>query len=274
MRFATWNVNSVKARLPRLLSWLEATGPDVVCLQETKSPRRPSRPTRWGNSATRPPRTARADGTASPSCQGRRGGHPWFPGRARIRGQTDGQLRWSSRCADPRGPRHRGDLGRRAGLVGVRAEGRVPDPPTTCTSSSGSPRSPPRSGEIAGLPQLAWATTTWRPPTWTCGTRRLRRLHPRRPRPRGPRGVAETGPPDVVPTPDEGPTPHYWITGRACSTRTWGCGSTCLRQRRRRSGHSAYVDREARKEKVPPTMRPSWWTSTPRTSAGAGGARG
>jgi exodeoxyribonuclease-3 len=36
MRFATWNVNSVKARLPRLLDWLAGTAPDVVCLQETK----------------------------------------------------------------------------------------------------------------------------------------------------------------------------------------------------------------------------------------------
>lgn len=36
MRFATWNVNSVKARLPRLLEWLGATKPDVLCLQETK----------------------------------------------------------------------------------------------------------------------------------------------------------------------------------------------------------------------------------------------
>ncbi|MDT5043411.1 MAG: exodeoxyribonuclease, partial [Actinoplanes sp.] len=36
MRFATWNVNSVKARLPRLLEWLDSTKPDVVCLQETK----------------------------------------------------------------------------------------------------------------------------------------------------------------------------------------------------------------------------------------------
>jgi len=36
MRFATWNVNSVKARLPRLLQWLADTKPDVVCLQETK----------------------------------------------------------------------------------------------------------------------------------------------------------------------------------------------------------------------------------------------
>jgi exodeoxyribonuclease-3 len=38
MRFATWNVNSVKARLPRLLEWLDSTKPDVLCLQETKVP--------------------------------------------------------------------------------------------------------------------------------------------------------------------------------------------------------------------------------------------
>ena len=33
---ATWNVNSLKARLERVLSWLERAEPDVVCLQETK----------------------------------------------------------------------------------------------------------------------------------------------------------------------------------------------------------------------------------------------
>ena len=36
MRIATWNVNSVKQRIPRLLPWLEERRPDVVCLQETK----------------------------------------------------------------------------------------------------------------------------------------------------------------------------------------------------------------------------------------------
>ncbi len=36
MRLATWNVNSVVARLPRLLDWLRQVGPDVLCLQETK----------------------------------------------------------------------------------------------------------------------------------------------------------------------------------------------------------------------------------------------
>jgi exodeoxyribonuclease-3 len=33
---ATWNVNSVKQRVPRLLPWLDQRKPDVVCLQETK----------------------------------------------------------------------------------------------------------------------------------------------------------------------------------------------------------------------------------------------
>ena len=36
MRIATWNVNSIKIRVPRLLPWLDERRPDVVCLQETK----------------------------------------------------------------------------------------------------------------------------------------------------------------------------------------------------------------------------------------------
>jgi exodeoxyribonuclease-3 len=36
VRVATWNVNSVKQRLPRLLPWLDQRRPDVVCLQELK----------------------------------------------------------------------------------------------------------------------------------------------------------------------------------------------------------------------------------------------
>lgn len=36
MKLATWNVNSLKVRLPQLLEWLAAQKPDVVCLQETK----------------------------------------------------------------------------------------------------------------------------------------------------------------------------------------------------------------------------------------------
>jgi exodeoxyribonuclease-3 len=36
VRIATWNVNSVTARLPRLVDWLGAARPDVLCLQEIK----------------------------------------------------------------------------------------------------------------------------------------------------------------------------------------------------------------------------------------------
>ncbi len=37
MKIATYNVNGIKARLPRLIEWLTETQPDVVCLQELKS---------------------------------------------------------------------------------------------------------------------------------------------------------------------------------------------------------------------------------------------
>lgn len=36
MRIATWNVNSLKMRLPRVEEWLQYARPDVICLQETK----------------------------------------------------------------------------------------------------------------------------------------------------------------------------------------------------------------------------------------------
>ncbi|KHF42758.1 exodeoxyribonuclease III [Saccharomonospora viridis] len=36
MRIATWNVNSITARLPRVLAWLLSAQPDVLCLQELK----------------------------------------------------------------------------------------------------------------------------------------------------------------------------------------------------------------------------------------------
>lgn len=37
MILATYNVNGIKTRLPRLFEWLAETQPDVACLQETKS---------------------------------------------------------------------------------------------------------------------------------------------------------------------------------------------------------------------------------------------
>jgi len=36
MKVVSFNVNSIRARLPIVVSWLEENQPDVVCLQETK----------------------------------------------------------------------------------------------------------------------------------------------------------------------------------------------------------------------------------------------
>jgi exodeoxyribonuclease-3 len=38
MKISSWNINSLRKRQDRLFAWLEATKPDVVCLQETKCP--------------------------------------------------------------------------------------------------------------------------------------------------------------------------------------------------------------------------------------------
>ena len=38
LKIATWNVNSLRVRLPHVLDWLAAHGPDVLALQETKLP--------------------------------------------------------------------------------------------------------------------------------------------------------------------------------------------------------------------------------------------
>ena len=38
LKIATFNVNSVKSRIPVLIQWFETKGaPDILCLQETKS---------------------------------------------------------------------------------------------------------------------------------------------------------------------------------------------------------------------------------------------
>jgi len=36
VKLATWNVNSLGARLPLVLEWMEANAPDILCMQETK----------------------------------------------------------------------------------------------------------------------------------------------------------------------------------------------------------------------------------------------
>ena len=37
MKIATWNVNSIKVRIPHLMEWVKQADPDVVLLQELKT---------------------------------------------------------------------------------------------------------------------------------------------------------------------------------------------------------------------------------------------
>src|SRR5919108_3160979 len=36
MKIATWNVNSILARLPNVIRWVDAVKPEILCMQETK----------------------------------------------------------------------------------------------------------------------------------------------------------------------------------------------------------------------------------------------
>ena len=132
VRIATWNVNSVKQRLPRLLPWLDERQPDVVCLQETKladdafaellgdelaAARLRGRGARRGGVERRGDPLARRAGRRGRGTAGR----PGLPASGGARGGRD-----------VRG---------RPGGLGVRAERpRRRTPTTTATSSPGWPR--------------------------------------------------------------------------------------------------------------------------------------
>ena len=55
---ATWNVNSLKARMPRVTEWLAEVGPDVLMMQETKMSDAQFPALEFGPSGTRPCTTA------------------------------------------------------------------------------------------------------------------------------------------------------------------------------------------------------------------------
>jgi exodeoxyribonuclease III len=112
MRLATWNVNSVTARLPRLLDWLAAVGPDVVCLQETKTAKFPVDEVRELGYASATHGTGRWNGVAVLSRVGLTDVSPGFPGEpglpepeARAIGATcDGVRVWSLYVPNGRTP--------------------------------------------------------------------------------------------------------------------------------------------------------------------------
>ena len=70
MRIATWNVNSLKARLPRVEEWLSIGEPDVLCMQETKLADSAFPAMTFHALGYEASTSARAAGTASPSSAG------------------------------------------------------------------------------------------------------------------------------------------------------------------------------------------------------------
>ena len=71
MRIATWNVNSLNARMEKVEWWLERARPDVLLLQETKLADEDAPTLAFSMPATTSSITARAAGTASRSPRGK-----------------------------------------------------------------------------------------------------------------------------------------------------------------------------------------------------------
>ena len=219
LRVATWNVNSVKQRMPRLLPWLDQRRPDVLCLQETKLADEAFRQllaAELAAAATSSPCTARRSGTASRSS------------RASV------SRRSSPGC--PAGPAFR--TPRRAPLGHLRRA-------SACTRSMCPNGRTPDSEHYRY--KLAWLAAL-REPSWRAGRRRARlRRHEHRaadadvfdpaayvghthvtPAERAALGeLTALGLHDVVrerwPTSASSPT---GTTAPACSTRTSACAST------------------------------------------------
>ena len=160
MRLATWNVNSLTARLPRVTEWIEANQPDVLCMQETKQ------------ADDKFPREAFA---ALGYETAHHGDGRWNgvaiaqQGRARRR---HAGLRHRRRRA--RAPHH---LGRRAPAHGSSRStcptGGALDNEFYPVKLAWLARCAPRSTRPArpGPRSLSAATSTWRRTTATCGTR-------------------------------------------------------------------------------------------------------
>jgi exonuclease III len=132
VRIATWNVNSAKQRMPRMLPWLDQRRPDVVCLQETKL-------------ADEAFAALLGEELASRGYEVAAHGEPQWNGVAILSrvGLDDVGRGPRRRAGLPASGGARGgrDLWRDPGRLGVRAERAGPrTPSTTTTSSRGCPR--------------------------------------------------------------------------------------------------------------------------------------
>ena len=253
MRLATWNVNSVQARLPRLLDWLEEhRGRTWSACRRPRRPTRPSRSRRSGSWATRRPLTAPAGGTGWPSCPG----SGWTTCAAGSPASPASPTRRPGRSPPP---------ARAAGSG--RSTCRTAGPWTTRTTPTSWPgsrrcatRSPPSSagGGAAGRVRRLQHRAA---PTTTCGTRRRSPAPPTSPRPNGPPWprLRDLGLTDVPARALKGPALHllglpgrHVPQGHGHADRPGPAPARAVAA----AVKDAYIDREARKGKGPSDHAP------------------
>ncbi|WUI01484.1 exodeoxyribonuclease III [Spirillospora sp. NBC_00431] len=266
MRLATWNVNSVKARLPRLLAWLEESKPDVLCLQETKcrADQFPAAEVEELGYATAAHGDGRWNGVAVLSRVGIEDVSNGFPGQPVYEGEAEGQTKLTEPVLLT--PEARA-VGATCGGVRVWSlyapNGRTPDSAhyTYKLEWFAALREALAAELAAGTPLVACGDynvapadeDVWDPAAFTDSTHVT---------PLERQALADLralGLHDVVPTPMKGPFPFtYWDYRAGMFHKNLGMRIDLFYANEAVAGRvrSAYVDREARKGKGPSDHAP------------------
>jgi exodeoxyribonuclease-3 len=249
MRFATWNVNSVTPRLPRLLDWLKTTQPDVLCLQETKTADFPAKECADLGYEVAAHGNGRWNGVAILSRVGlddvERGfaGEPGFPDpETRAVGATCGGMRvWSLYVPNGRSiddPHYTYKLEWLAALRDALA--------TQISAPGGL--------VIAGDFNIAPTDAdVWDPSAFVGST------HVTAPERAALAAILDLGFTDIVPKPMKGPNPFtYWDYRAGMFHKDMGMliDLVCATKALADSVQDAYIDREARKGKLPSDHAP------------------
>jgi exodeoxyribonuclease-3 len=249
MRLATWNVNSVIARLPRLLEWLADVSPDVVCLQETKTSEFPERECAELGYAVAAYGSGRWNGVALLSRVGlddvEQGfdGQPGFPDQeARAIGATCGGVRvWSVYVPNGRtvdDPHYAYKL---EWLAALRTALKSPVESGAALAVCGDFNVAPTDSDV------------WDPAAFVGST------HVTAPERKAVADLVALGMRDIVPTPMKGPNPFtYWDYRAGMFHKDMGMRIDLVLATPAvadRVGH-AYIDREARKGKGPSDHAP------------------
>jgi exodeoxyribonuclease III len=251
MRLATWNVNSVTPRLPKLLDWLARTEPDVLCLQETKTASFPVQECEDLGYEVAAHGTGRWNGVALLSRVGltevERGfeGQPGFGTpevvEPRAVGAVCGGVRvWSVYVPNgrtPEDPHYRYKLGWLAALRDALEPQVAASPLVVCGDFNVAPAD----------------SDVWDPAAFTDST------HVTAPERDALAALRALGLDDVVPEPMKGPNPFtYWDYRAGMFHKDMGMRIDLFYATRGLAGRvgRAYVDREARKGKLPSDHAP------------------